>query len=171
MKDSRSLSLLHTAPEESLSKVIREKTNIIYTPIDLEPEHYPHLSCIEADVTALPFPEEHFDVIVSNHVMEHILDDDLFLSEMQRVLKPQGMFFLSFPYDKNREKTFQDDNIQSEADRLKYYGQQDHVRIYGRDVFEKLKRYFQLQIVTTADIPMQFQQNWQDSECCILTKK
>ena len=52
----------------------------------------------------LIFPNNSFDLIICNHVLEHVLRDDLAISEIYRVLKKNGMAFLMVPVDNTLEK-------------------------------------------------------------------
>ncbi len=61
------------------------------------------------------------------------------MSELFRVLKPEGMGIFQVPQDLNREKTYEDITITSPEERTKHFGQYDHVRIYGKDYFDKLR--------------------------------
>ena len=72
-------------------------------------------------------------------MLEHIPDDDKAMEELYRILKPNGMAILQIPQDLNREKTFEDNSITDSKERARIFGQYDHVRIYGRDYFEKLR--------------------------------
>lgn len=46
----------------------------------------------------IPFPDETFDVLVSNQVIEHVPRLDVVVNEMARVLKPGGVSLHLFPY-------------------------------------------------------------------------
>jgi hypothetical protein len=61
------------------------------------------------------------------------------MQELYRVLKPGGMGIFQIPQDLSREVTFSDDSITDEKERAKIFGQYDHVRVYGRDYFDKLR--------------------------------
>lgn len=130
-----SLSVLHVAPEQAFYKRFRKLKNLQYTTTDL---HSP-LADVKADICNLPFQNNQFDVVFCNHVLEHIEDDTKAMQELYRVMKPGGMGIFQVPQDLNREKTFEDNSITDPKERAKIFGQYDHVRIYGRDYFDKLR--------------------------------
>ena len=127
--------VLHFAPEQAFYKLFRNQKNIDYTTTDL----YSPLADVKADICNLPFKDNTYDYIFCNHVLEHIPDDTKAMNELFRVLKPNGMAILQIPQDLSRAKTFSDDTILNQKERAKVFGQYDHVRIYGRDYFEKLR--------------------------------
>lgn len=127
--------VLHFAPEQAFYKRFRELRNLDYTTTDLNSP----LADVKADICNLPFEENSFDVILCNHVLEHIPDDTKAMMELYRILKPGGWGILQIPQDLKREATFEDDAITDKKERTKIFGQYDHVRIYGRDYFEKLR--------------------------------
>jgi predicted SAM-dependent methyltransferase len=128
-------TVLHFAPEQAFYKKFRKLSNLNYTTTDLNSP----LADVKADICDLPFKNEEFDFILCNHVLEHIPDDTKAMKELYRILKPNGMAILQIPQDLNREKTFEDNSITDPKKRAKIFGQYDHVRIYGRDYFEKLR--------------------------------
>jgi SAM-dependent methyltransferase len=97
------------------------------------------LADVKADICNLPFEDDFFDFILCNHVLEHIPDDTKAMQELLRILAPGGTAILQIPQDLSRENTFQDDSITSREERAKIFGQYDHVRVYGRDYFKKLR--------------------------------
>ncbi len=127
--------VLHFAPEQAFYKRFRELKNLDYITTDL---HSP-LADVKADICDLPFSNNEFDVIFCNHVLEHITDDTKAMQELYRVLKPDGMGIFQIPQDLSRETTFEDDSIVDKKERAKIFGQYDHVRVYGRDYFDKLR--------------------------------
>lgn len=127
--------VLHFAPEQAFYKLFRKQKNIDYTTTDLNSP----LADVKADICNLPFKDNEFDVIFCNHVLEHIPDDTKAMQELYRVLKKGGMAILQIPQDLSREKTFEDNSITDPKERAKIFGQYDHVRIYGRDYFDKLR--------------------------------
>jgi ubiquinone/menaquinone biosynthesis C-methylase UbiE len=109
--------------------------NLHYTTTDLNSP----LADVKADICDLPFEDNSFDFILCNHVLEHIPDDTKAMQEIYRILTPGGTAILQIPQDLSREKTFEDDSITDPAERAKIFGQYDHVRVYGRDYFDKLR--------------------------------
>ena len=132
---SEHLKVLHFAPEQAFYKLFRKQKNLDYTTTDL----FSPLADVKADICNLPFEDNQYDVILCNHVLEHIPDDTKAMQELYRVLKPGGMAILQIPQDLKREVTFADDSITDPKERAKIFGQYDHVRIYGRDYFDKLR--------------------------------
>lgn len=133
-------TLLHIAPEPSLYKIFSRSKNLDYHPATKYYEGFYYSTKIEtADLLDLHFDEATFDWVICNHVLEHIPDDRKAMREIFRVLKPGGKALLQVPYSRQLAKTFEDDTIVSETEREKYFGQFDHVRIYGRDYPDRLK--------------------------------
>ncbi|MCL6268292.1 class I SAM-dependent methyltransferase [Flagellimonas myxillae] len=132
---SKPLKLLHFAPEQAFHKRFNKLDNIDYTTTDLNSP----LADVKADICNLPFSNDSFDVILCNHVLEHIPDDTKAMQELFRVLKPGGWGIFQIPQDLSRDKTFEDDSITDKRERAQIFGQYDHVRIYGRDYFDKLR--------------------------------
>ena len=129
------LKVLHFAPEQEFYKRFKKQSNIEYTTTDL----LSPLADVKADICNLPFEDNQYDIVLCNHVLEHIPDDTKAMQELYRVLKPGGMAILQIPQDLNRAVTFADDSITNQKERAKIFGQYDHVRIYGRDYFDKLR--------------------------------
>lgn len=127
--------VLHFAPEQAFYKRFRELKNLDYTTTDL----LSPLADVKADICNLPFKDNSYDIILCNHVLEHIPDDTKAMEELYRVLKPNGMAILQIPQDLNRAQTFEDNTITDKKERAKIFGQYDHVRIYGLDYFDKLR--------------------------------
>ena len=132
---SKTLKVLHFAPEQCFLKRFRALKNLDYTTTDL----LSPTADVKADISNLPFDDNSYDVILCNHVLEHISDDTKAMEELHRVLKPGGWGVFQIPQDLNREKTFEDNAITDRKERARIFGQYDHVRIYGRDYFNKLR--------------------------------
>ncbi|MEZ4797361.1 MAG: methyltransferase domain-containing protein [Flavobacteriaceae bacterium] len=127
--------VLHFAPEQAFYKRFRKMKNLDYVTTDLNSP----LADVKADICDLPFKDNEFDVIFCNHVLEHIPDDTKAMQELYRILKVGGFGIFQIPQDLDRATTFEDDSITDKKERAKIFGQYDHVRIYGRDYFDKLR--------------------------------
>jgi len=126
--------MLHVAAEPCLENHFRKICGKNYLTTDLcDPE-----AMMKMDITDIKYPDETFDIIMCNHVLEHIPDDIKAMSELYRVLKNGGWAVLQVPMA-DMEKTYEDELITSEAGRLEAFGQGDHVRLYGKDYADRLK--------------------------------
>ena len=144
-----SVRLLHFAPEISLTRRLIALPGIEYLSIDLSPD----LALRQGDITDLPLADGQFDAVVCSHVLEHVLDDAKAMSEIIRVLKPGGIAYVMVPRDTELEKTYEDETIVTPEARLKAFGQDDHVRIYGRDFVQRLSDAgFTVRELYTSDI-------------------
>ncbi|WP_178983556.1 class I SAM-dependent methyltransferase [Winogradskyella helgolandensis] len=128
-------SILHFAPEQCFLKRFRSLKNLKYTTTDL----LSPIADVKADICNLPFEDNSYDVILCNHVLEHIPDDTKAMQELYRVMKPGGYGIFQIPQELDRAVTFEDDSITDRDERSKIFGQYDHVRVYGRDYFDKLR--------------------------------
>jgi len=133
-------SILHIAPEKHLSKKIFDFGFSKYICGDLFTEgyHYPaHVQNI--NVLNIPFDDNTFDLIICNHVLEHIPTDLAAMKELQRVLKIEGQAILQVPISKNSAQTFEDLSVTEPKQREIVFGQFDHIRIYGQDYVNRLE--------------------------------
>ena len=134
-KGTKKIKLLHFAPEQAFYNRFKKLKNLDYTTTDLNSP----LADVKADICDLPFKDNEFDYIFCNHVLEHIPDDTKAMQELYRVLTPGGIGIFQIPQELSRATTFEDDSITDPKERAKIFGQYDHVRIYGRDYFDKLR--------------------------------
>ena len=132
---AENLKVLHFAPEQCFLNRFKELKNLDYTTTDL----LSPIADVKADICDLPFEDNSYDVILCNHVLEHITNDTKSMQELYRVMKPRGYGVFQIPQDLNRAETFEDDTITDRTERAKIFGQYDHVRVYGRDYFDKLR--------------------------------
>ena len=141
------LKVLHLAPEQVLYKKFKSFEHWDYTTADL---HSP-LAEVKADICALPFEENTYDLILCNHVLEHIQDHIKAMEELYRILKKGGTLIAQVPLEEQREKTFEDNSILDKKERTKVFGQYDHVRIYGKDFYSLLDQVgFKSQAISYA---------------------
>lgn len=132
---TRSARVLHVAPEYPLWRVLRKMPHLQYTSTDLMSD----LADVRADLQNLPFADDSFDVVICNHVLEHVDDDAAAMAEIRRVLAPDGWAILMHPVDRTRAVTLEDEAIRSPEDRMRLYGQEDHARLYGTDFPDRLR--------------------------------
>lgn len=131
--------ILHISPERNLSEFIRIKKYSEYIGGDLFTEGYTYPEFVQnMDITDIPFPENYFDLIICNHVLEHIPDDGKAIKELYRVLKPKGLAVLQVPISLVLNDSYEDSSITTPDKRAEVFGQYDHVRIYGQDYPKKL---------------------------------
>lgn len=128
-------SLLHFAPEEPIGRWLETVMGAGYVSADIDPDR-----AMEAmDITKINRPDGTFDLVLVSHVLEHIPDDHRAMSELFRVLKPSGVAILQHPVDYALSETYEDWTLTSPEDRARAFLQEDHVRIYGADLAERLQ--------------------------------
>lgn len=132
----RPVRVLDVAPEYGLHIWIVGQPHVDYTATDLDATRYRHVARFTpADLTALPFGDGDFDVVVCSHVLEHVPDDHAAMREIRRVLAPDGVALLLVPEATDGGPTDEDPSVIDPADRQQRYGQWDHVRLYAREDF------------------------------------
>ena len=125
--------ILHFAPERGIESEIRKLDCGQYITVDLEPGR----ADMVMDITNITFPDNTFDYIICNHVLEHIKQETQDLSELRRCLKDDGRIIFSVPVCLG-QNTIEEENTDTPEKRLLMYGQEDHVRLYGNDIQERL---------------------------------
>jgi SAM-dependent methyltransferase len=125
--------VLHVAPEPGLARRL-QALPIDYLSIDLDSP----LAMKRCDITAIPEGDASFDVLICNHVLEHVQDDRRAMTELRRVLRRGGLAVLQHPIH-DRPDTYEDPSVVEPEERLRVFGQEDHVRIYGWDMLDRLR--------------------------------
>lgn len=125
--------ILHVSPEAAIAARLERLPGVRYLSVDLEPG----AAMVEGDVTALPFADESFDLLVCLHVLEHVPNDRAAMREFHRVLRPGGKAILQHPVDMDT-LTYEDWTITTPQARAVAFGQRDHVRRYGHDLIDRL---------------------------------
>lgn len=131
------LKMLHVAPEVCFMKPFEKQHGEGYITGDIESP----LAKVKMDVHDIPFDANTFDVAMCNHVMEHVDDDIKAMKEFFRVLKPGGWAIFQVPFfPPIPDVTYEDFSITDPREREKVFGQDDHVRLYGRDYADRLRQ-------------------------------
>ncbi len=123
--------ILHLAPEQSLEPRLRSCNPAQYVRGDLFPAR---AGITRVDAEAMPFEDASFDLIIANHLLEHVAHPERALAEFERCLAPGGMLIAQTPYAPKMKHTFEVDAPPTEDFARLYYGQVDHVRLFGRDI-------------------------------------
>jgi len=115
-------SILHFSPPRSIAKKLKTISKSKYITSDFEGE-------FEADenfnIENIDAPSNSFDLVICYHVLEHIENDQKAISELFRILKRGGQCFIQTPFKTG--ETFEDKNAKTPEERLKVYGQKNHV--------------------------------------------
>ena len=130
-------TLLHIAPEVSLMRHFRKMygKSKSYITADLESP----LADMHFDVQDIPLADGSVDVVICNHLFEHVADDRRAMREIYRIMRHGGWGIMLVPEDRSRATTFEDDSIVDRDERTRLFGQYDHRRVYGRDYDERLR--------------------------------
>jgi SAM-dependent methyltransferase len=118
--------LLHFSPSRSVYKLLRKNPNITYFSTDYENEFIAEYTY---DITQIPQENNTFDIIICYHILEHIENDTKAMEELYRILKKDGVCILQTPFKEGA--IYEDFSIKTPKERLKAFGQEDHVRIYS----------------------------------------
>lgn len=134
------LSVLHFAPENKLERIFRKMKNLRYISGDINPE----LAMQQIDIQSIGFPDNHFDVIICSHVLGHVPDEFKALSELRRVIKPDGSVIIM-------TKIYEDLSATFEASGMNNAEAQEIFRKHGKDFPERLKNGgFEVTIIDLA---------------------
>ena len=145
--DGRAKRVLHVAPELHIGNHLKKRLGSGYLSADLMNPR----AMVKMDITNIQYPDDSFDVIYCSHVLEHVIDDRRAMREFRRVMRPDGWALLLVPI--TVEKTFEDPSVTEPAERLRVFGQEDHVRCYGPDYFDRLEESgFRVQAIRAEDL-------------------
>lgn len=138
--DNKDFSILHLAPELMLSREFLKYKYRQYSCTDkfMPGYRYPDYT-IDMDIMDISFQDNNFDLVICNHVLEHITDDLGAMKELYRVLKPGGTAVLQVPISTLLKITYENPDATTDKKREEYYGQYDHVRIYGQNYTSRLE--------------------------------
>ena len=125
--------ILHLAPEACLSHQFNKNKQATYDTADNMSQF---IAGVEAkpkycmDITDLKFDDCTFDFVICNHVLEHVPEDQKAMSELHRVLRPNGKGLINCPINPDATETMEDFSLPPE-ERKRLYGERDHVRYYA----------------------------------------
>ena len=145
----RSAKILYFAPDNS-ELIWMKRNGVSCITADL----YRQNTDLKLDIQATGLPDESFDVIFCNHVLEHVDDFRMALKEMFRILRPGGSFICSFPMDPSIEFFDEDLSLQTDKERISRFGQSDHKRVFGMNADKFLTEAgFTVETIRGEDYP------------------
>lgn len=131
---STPLRLLHVAPEPAIRTHLERLPALSYVTID----RFSDDVTTRCDLHELPFADASFDATICYHVLEHVDDDRRCMREIRRTLRLDGWAVFEVPIDLSQTRTREDPGVTDPDERLRLFGQEDHVRTYGMDFFTRL---------------------------------
>lgn len=144
----RDSEILCFAPELSMMLWFR-KNNIRVKTADL----FDRRADVRLDITSLDLPDDSVDIVFCNHVLEHVSDYNAALSELRRIIRREGMLIISFPIDNDSEHVREAESGHAQ-ERIRLFGQNDHLRVFGRDSRKMLEDAgFKTDTINVADMP------------------
>lgn len=126
--------VLHFAPETGMTQLVKGRGPRSYTSCDLFAKNVD----LRIDIEAINLPDQAFDLLLCLHVLEHV-DDRKAMAELHRILRPGGTAVVMVPVEEGWESTYENPTVATRVDSLLHFGQEDHVRYYGRDVAARLE--------------------------------
>lgn len=126
-------SILHFAPESAIERYLTQQEPNEYITADLAPGRADIVLSIE-DITW----SNHFDLIIASHILEHV-NDRIALRELYKSLKPGGLAIVMVPIVEGWASTYENAQVKTDAERLRHFGQEDHIRVYGRDLRTRIQ--------------------------------
>lgn len=157
------MRVLHVAPEPALMERFSSICGAEYCPCDVEPRLYRNkaVSVASFDMCRDPFrlPKEFFDLIVHNHVLEHVrCDVSAVVQALNSLLKPGGCHVFTVPF---RGRTTREDlsDALSDDERIRLFAQADHMRLFGTCDFPKALKNMDARWDAPVDLTALFSEN------------
>src|SRR5215471_10377195 len=122
-------TLLHVAPEPQIRRALMNCARVRYVSTDLHAKD----AMVRADLLTLPLRDGSFNAVICNHVLEHVHDDRKAMREIRRVLNDGGWAILQVPIALALTRTVEDPGVTDPNERIRRFGQRDHVRMYAPD--------------------------------------
>ena len=154
MDSLRGKRILYFALENGMNRWFKRNgisviTADLYNPADLK-----------LDMDNIDQADCSWDIVFCNHVLEHVPDFKQALRELRRILKPGGRLICSFPIDSNyatvdEDRTLvHDSSTEADQERIRKFGQIDHLRVFGRDSKQLLEKAgFRVSVVSGDTMP------------------
>lgn len=138
--------ILHFAPERGVLRWLR-RWGFDVTTADLH-----GAADLRLDLCDIDLPDGSYDVVICNHVLEHVVDWRRALRELRRVLRSGGLLIYSFPIDSSLSTVYEDSSAVTAEGRVRHFGQHDHLRVFGTDSEDLLAAAgFRVEVVCGAD--------------------
>lgn len=159
--------ILHFSPPLSLHKKLKQHPNIQYTSSDYEAEF---IADMKYDITKIPVEDERYDLFIAYHVLEHIAADRTAMKELFRIVKRGGYGLIQTPFKEGA--IYEDSNIKTPEERVKHFGQHDHVRIYSVEGLKnRLQQVgFKVEVISFTEAFENFN-GFKESEAVLLVQK
>lgn len=138
--ENKSLKVLHVAPELAIKDLFKDQENIFYVAGDYFADGYEYPSdVISLNIEETKYDSNQFDLIICCHVLEHVYDDQKAINEIFRILNKNGKAILQVPISMVINDTIEISEKRSNLLNNHLYGQEDHLRLYGKDYLQNLK--------------------------------
>ncbi len=132
--------IMHVSPNKSIARFLNNVSTVNQTVGSIEPEQFLEFNSIYLDIQNIELPDNQYDIVICCHIIEHVDHDEKAMSELYRIIKPGGFGIFQVPIALDLEITLEDKTLKTNKQRKIAHGQVDHVRLYGLDYFEKLKK-------------------------------
>lgn len=145
--------ILHISPEPSIKSILRNQENIEYIlGENYKDKYFFNKDFLQLDITNLYYEDGIFDLVIANHILQYIQDDELAIKEIYRVLKPDGKAILQVPISYELETTIEDEFFILPQIKEKHFFKYEKIKLYGMDYFTKLKKNgFQIEMINPKD--------------------
>ena len=161
--------ILHFSPEKNIYNFLKINNQVITA--DIAPMFYKTVDkgIKNEDATHLSFADNSFDVVIGNHILEHIPNDTKAMEEIYRVLKPAGRAILQVPFSEKNSITIEEPGINEPEKQSALFGQKDHVRIYSLNNYvNRLKQAgFDVEVIPYTSLQGYYNFAIQNKECFI----
>ncbi len=148
-QSKENLRILHFAPEPGFVSYISQFKPELHIFADYHPKH---IRSERIDICSIPYSDESFDVVIANHILEHVPNPEQALSEINRVLKSDGTTILQTPFSNVLSRTFEDPGLNTPELRAAFYGQEDRVRLFGKNIFDIFTTYLDGRVRQHSDV-------------------